>query len=129
MGSPLLGNSDSNGDGGKREYNANRCVCCWRVVVPKANPIPVCVECVGKLTPGERAAAVFAVQQTELLREMRGHLDVLARNHGEDENQLARIARTFEEFRRTLDEIMRRTGQAGGGNAEHRRDGNGKLTR
>lgn len=105
MGSPLLGNND-----GPREYSENRCVCCWLIVVPKRQAIPVCVECNGKLSSGERAAIVFALQQTELLRDMRGHLNVLARNDGEDESQLARIARTFEEFRKTLDEIMKRTG-------------------
>jgi len=114
MGSPLLGNSDSNGDGGKREYNANRCVCCWRVVVPKANPIPVCVECVNKLTPGERAAIVFAVQQTELLREMRGHLDAIARNDENDQQQLGGMAKAVENLGRMVGELIKRMDERDG---------------
>lgn len=104
MGNPLLGNNDT------RDYNPNRCVCCWLVVVPAKNPLPVCVECAAKLTPGERAAIVFGVRQVELLRDMRGHLHILANNDAEDEVQLARIARTFEEFSRTLREVLKKMG-------------------
>lgn len=104
MGIPLVGNSDA------RNYNEHRCVCCWLVVVPAKNPLPVCVECAAKLTPGDRAAIVFGVRQVELLRDMRGHLNVLAENDAEDEVQLARIARTFEEFSRTLREVLKKMG-------------------
>ena len=80
----------------------HRCICCWNVVVPVSVFPKVCVECRGKLTAGDKAAILSAVQHTELLRDIRAHLDVMARNAETDENQLGSIAKSFENFGRML---------------------------
>ncbi len=108
MGStPKIGEARDDVD---REYNEHRCVCCWKVVVPARNPIPVCIECAGKLTPGERAAIVFGIKQTKLLRDIDNQLTQLVVNDESDGVQLGRIARTFEEFGITLKEVLKRMG-------------------
>lgn len=84
------------------DYNEHRCICCWLVVVPAKVFPRVCVECFAKLTLGDRAAIVAAANHTELLRDIRRNLDVLARNNDNDENQLGSIAKSFENFGRML---------------------------
>lgn len=42
------------------------------------------------------------MNQVKLLGDIRGHLNVLARNNDNDENQLGSIAKAFENFGRML---------------------------
>jgi hypothetical protein len=62
----------------------------------------VCGACLLELSPGDKAAILAAMQHTELLREIRGQLDIVARNAENDENQLGSIAKAFENFGRML---------------------------
>lgn len=80
-----------------------RCVCCWSKVAKVEEGLPrVCRECFGKLSPADKATILTGMRQEELLRDIRGHLNILARNNENDENQLGSIARAFENFGRMI---------------------------
>jgi len=81
----------------------HRCICCWSTVAKWGDGMPhVCGACLLELSPGDKAAILAAMQHTELLREIRGQLDIVARNAENDENQLGSIAKAFENFGRML---------------------------
>lgn len=83
----------------------HRCVCCWtRESVTKwPDGYPhVCVECLKKLTPGDKAAIYYSMQQVELLRGIRGELDALNRNNECDEQERASHAKALENIGRQL---------------------------
>lgn len=81
----------------------HRCICCWLAVCKWVDGIPhVCKECRAKLTPGDMAAIITAMRQTELLQDIRGQLDIISRQAEGDENQLGSIAKAFENCFRTI---------------------------
>ena len=81
----------------------HRCICCWSAAAKWGEGMPhVCGACLLELAPGDKAAIIAAMRQTELLHDIRGQLNILARNNDNDENQLGSIAKAFENIGRQL---------------------------
>mgnify|MGYP006921353200 CR=1 FL=1 len=62
----------------------------------------VCPNCLKQLSPGDKAAIIVSLENTELLRDIRGQLEILTRNTEADEQERASHAKALENIGRQL---------------------------
>jgi hypothetical protein len=80
-----------------------RCIGCReKVVKHEVGVLRICRDCWAKLTVAERAARIEAMEQTELLRDIRGHLNALERGSECDANERVSTARALENLGRQM---------------------------
>lgn len=83
----------------------HRCICCWTKESAGQWPAGyphVCPKCLAFLKPADKAAIFAAMEQTELLRDIRGHLDALERGAECDANERVSMAKALENLGRQL---------------------------